>query len=782
MWRVFWKLKRRRSHAVAHVSVPVPMSESHAFLVEGLAFRRTMAGTADALLFFFPALALVRSIPPDLLPVTAGFVSATTRAGVNTWLNYVQFGLCAMLVWAAYALAYRRGAGAVEWSIEYCGRRWHRSALSRRVVWTLSLVVAAIYLFNVGRSAITGPLLDGFHEGEYLGFVPALASGAPVLASTFTVHGPGVDLLPGYVASKIGLDDHGIVLVRLIYSGLRFLAVAAALGVTLTLASLLQPVAARYQKFASGMLAFMLLVTILQVASWPDELALHKTLNARDLGIMVEVGVVLGFALMQRRREGSLAAFAYAAVAGALLPLAVFYSYDRGLYGAAFILVASAAFAMCGRKWAVTWLTGLCAGAFAGTLLVCVGAGMAGIEAVVGQLAFWVKYGRVLWAYPGIATTGDSWAGVVLVGCFVAVAWVAARVIESARTLGGWRAAVRAQIALILPCAAAISCLRMAVERGDAEHVVWGATTAWILLCVLAAKCILQPWEVLPVGVAGDPAAAAPRSRGLATLVISAIVGWNLIAFNPYTAFARLHEGIHSARRMTDGQILSQAQLDAVAFVHAEARSSPCFYTLTNEASWYYLLRMTSCSRFYQVTNARPAAAQREVIAALRATRPELILFSNGGWSNSIDGISLFNANPLVVGDVLEHYVPDRLVEDNWFWRRSDEPLQYSSRRIGNLSDAPAEGTRDSDLPLHGVYLAEASVPLPRGLIVTDGDANVPVWAGQISAGEFAASKWTAVLPTAALSSGAHRVRVWAIPESGRVMPMLGEIEDLRIR
>jgi hypothetical protein len=65
---------------------------------------------------------------------------------------------------------------------------------------------------------------------------------------------------------------------------------------------------------------------------------------------------------------------------------------------------------------------------------------------------------------------------------------------------------------------------------------------------------------------------------------------------------------------------------------------------------------------------------------------------------------------------------------------------------------------------------------------VTDGDDNVPIWAGQPDTDDLREGRWSADIPTAVLMPGIHRVRVWAFRAQGIPMPKLGDDVELQIR
>ncbi len=745
-----------------------------------LDWRRSLAGAADALLVFFPALALVRKLSLPQIASTADVVSATTRAGFETLTNYLQFALCVFAVWLAFFLGFRRGWPVLAWIARRAQSNLRLPRAMRAVLWVLATAVSVVYLVNVTGVTLDAPLTDLYHEGEHLGFIPALGAAGAVFPSTFMAHGPGVDLLPGFVAARFAAPAHGIVATRLAYAALRTVAVIAALLAVPAFARLLSPESGRARWLASSALALMIFVVVLQVGAWTDVPTFHKTLNPRDAGFLLQVLAVLAFALVERRRR-PMGALALAIAIGASLPLAVFYSYDRGLYGAVFLLLVSTAFAICGGRSARIWLIGLAAGAALGSAALLAAFGRQDIDAVQEQVAFWIRHGRAIWAYAGLAVLPDTWTGAVLVGSFIALALGALRVVRSVAAARSIREAVHGEIGVIILMAASISCLRMPIERGDAGHVAWGVTASWIMLSVFVARFALDALRSSPRFDSVSRAGGTENYAASVILVaVSAIAGCNLLFLDPYAAYDRLTNQYYGALQKSDAAILSPQQLRTLDAIRGDLGSSPCFYTLTNEGAWYYLLQSRSCSRFYQLTNARPSSAQREIVAALEATRPAIILFSSGGWSSTfVDGVSMFNASSEVMRYVLSHYVPWKFVAGNWFWRRSDEPQRFSDHPEGAISDAPSTWKRATDLRVSGTYGSDRTGPSPTALIVTDGDENAPIWAGQPDSDDLVAGRWSVEIPTAALAPGRHRVRVWAFREKEAPLVQLGTDVDV---
>ncbi len=136
-------------------------------------WTHSLAGVADALLVFFPALTLARKLSLPQITSSDGIVSATTRAGFETLTNYAQFALCALVVWVAFFFGYRRGRPLLAWISKLAENPRAMSRGARAFAWGFAGVALVVYLVNVTSFSLDEPLTNLFEEGEYLGFIPA---------------------------------------------------------------------------------------------------------------------------------------------------------------------------------------------------------------------------------------------------------------------------------------------------------------------------------------------------------------------------------------------------------------------------------------------------------------------------------------------------------------------------------------------------------------------------------------------------------------------------------
>lgn len=715
--------------------------------------ERLAAGIADVALLTVPALGAASWIVlPQLRAV--GVVSAITRSGVDSLTNYVQFALVAAILATAFFMGYRRGTSLVASLARALTGDATVSRPARLALSALAAAAAAAFVVNASISSVTHPFIDDFHEGEYLGFIPHLRAGG-TLAGAMTTHGPGVDFIPGMATIAFAGPDNGIAVARLAYALLRVVAAVAAFAAVALLCRLLAPAASRARWLETTMVAALVLHAVLRVGGWPDESPMHKPVNVRDSVYLVQVALALGFALaMSAKPAAARAGFAIALLLGVTLPWGPLYSYDRGLYGWAFVLLVT--LAALATPWRAMWSAGIALGAAAGAALVFATVPTTDLAAAVAQMRHWMRHGRDMWSYAGLASASDPWIPVLVGGAAAALGCAVLRIVKSIRESGF--GVLAREPAVVVMLAASLPPLRTAIERSDDSHIAWGVTAAWILGAALVANVVLP--RLLGNGRGDD--GGSSESTAVAGIVVSVLAALASPLMNPVAAARRIDVQYLKGHRTADASLLPADRLRARAALGDAIRASPCFVTLTNENTWYYVFDRPPCTPFLQITNARSDAAQRQAIEAIEAKRPEWILVANRSWSNAVDGVTFFNESPRIAEHVLANYEPGRLVDDNWFWRRAGSPRAWTDERVGAVERSPAIAKRVRDAEIIGTLAPAVAATRPDALLLTVGAPPRPLWTGLPDRDGWRAGRWSVTIPTAALAPGDHRLQAWA--------------------
>lgn len=639
---------------------------------------------------------------------------------------------------------------------------------------TAGLVAAfAVVAINLTAVPPAGLLVDTFHEGERLGFLPAVRGAPRPFERIFLVHGFGLNVLPALVADRVAQGSDRIALVRLGVVVLHLLGYLGALAtVVLAMrACATSPVWRRALVAALGALVLAALVFRIDV---------------RDTMFLLQLALSMGF-LAAVRRGSSRTAVVSAVAVGASLPLAFLYVYDRAIYMAAIAAVTTVALAAFGRRTVGWWLGGTIAGLVLGVTAVFTLVGGSGVRAIVEHVTYWARYGSYIWVKPWPPAPCCAIRDLVLlVGALLVQLITVAYLWRQAREVRNLRAALADNMPAVVLLVASLVFARVALERSDTPHFYFASMPSMLLAAVLTGAVVARRDHDVP----------APRTvsftKAQLALVIAVGLGLGFVVgrarvlspsslakpLNPVTAVSTLlRYGTDFAG--PDAQILTEGDRAAVQALRPEVTAGRCFFTLTSEGGWYQLFDRPACSRFHHLVYARTRASQAELIDALERERPPLILFANNRGSSAIDGATIFNSNAPVVQYVMTAYRPYKTVGGHWFWRRAEEGYGVLDVPAGRIDAVPTQASRSRDLTVTGTIDQGLATPEAGAILVTEASGDVPIWAGQAVSREGEALRFRAQIPTAALAPGRHRLRFWLMTEPG--LRPLGEAEvDVR--
>lgn len=94
-------------------------------------------------------------------------------------------------------------------------------------------------------------------------------------------------------------------------------------------------------------------------------------------------------------------------------------------------------------------------------------------------------------------------------------------------------------------------------------------------------------------------------------------------------------------------------------------QNEKCFFSMTSEPAWVYLLRKPSCSRFYAVWFATPRPLRDELLSDLKRTSPQYLLFDSPQSQGYVDGVTPEQRFPELIEYIHRHYLPFRDI-DGW--------------------------------------------------------------------------------------------------------------------
>jgi len=120
----------------------------------------------------------------------------------------------------------------------------------------------------------------------------------------------------------------------------------------------------------------------------------------------------------------------------------------------------------------------------------------------------------------------------------------------------------------------------------------------------------------------------------------------------------------------TDAEFIPPNYARTISFLKKNLGDDENFFTLTSEASWYYLVNKPCPARFNVVWFAMPAFFQKEIVEDLQQNNVKFIIYRNNCWSNKIDGFDNETRLPIVTDYVKHNYRRLGRIDDNEIWVR----------------------------------------------------------------------------------------------------------------
>ena len=481
----------------------------------------------------------------------------------------------------------------------------------RAVLW---LVVVAVSILACCHVFVGTPLIDAFHEGEYISARLLFAGGhkAPLL-----IHGY-MDYVPAMLAERLFGGDHVIAGTRLLSLALGAIAAIALFG------CLLQMARGRAERLGALLIGTALLwICNLRLAGMVA--LLQGSPAVRDMALLFELWCLLAASAAPRRRSDLLAAGA-----GLIAGLGFFWAYNRGVLGLAGLAGYGLATQWVERRW--RHVGAMAGGAIAGMLLAFA-AEPATWPQHIANIFYWQQHGSI-WH---LRLNKFEWAHYL--PFFAASALI---LLLGLHTI--WRGRASADRAVHLPRLAmllivAALAYQSAFNRPDEPHLYF--VVPWLALLGFAIWTARTP---------------APAERGWrevvrgerAMLVVAAAL--LLLDMSPgdrssWPALLGLYDNMGAlAHGLPGDRAIAAPRLQRVA---AELRrgGGRCTYAFDNSGMLYHLAALPPCTAIMiPVYAAGPKEAQ--LIAELTAARPPLVIGRSTEWNDHIDDQPLDRRTP----------------------------------------------------------------------------------------------------------------------------------------
>lgn len=502
-----------------------------------------------------------------------------------------------------------------------------RRPMSPRAAWklaTFAIIPALIYLFSYASTAQLSQWIDLFHRGESIGPASDYLRGKVPFRDVFALHGMLEDgQLDAWLMQLFGrsLD---VAVTRTVILG-SFLGVAIwFLGIVV---------------FRSMPLALLCVA----MGSW--------TTAENNRTLFQVAAVALFWNALQRRSRMS------AVLSGVFAGVALFFSYEIGLYTIAGAVAASLLLWIASRR--VTW-EGLAPAQAASFFLLGTALGAAPFAiflAVHGALDDFMVTSFVtipgiidaVWSlpFPDLVSTFRKDLNLHTLADFVL--WEKFHLIVSPLTIAlaaiysidRWlrRRTDMLDFALLVLTVFATVAQRTAFGRASFRHQYFAAFLIGpliVLLAVLAVRMLRGLWRD-----GGQGTRAFVVSLAVATVPVIAVLFWI-----PDLVNARLHEFIRYSGRVLRVDREPHAEevqwriTDVSSNIRELTRAGEPIFDFSNQPAFYFFADRPNPTRFYQVPILSPRDFQAETIRDLERARPKVVIRRSPELFDQFDGVT----------------------------------------------------------------------------------------------------------------------------------------------
>ncbi|WP_313707562.1 hypothetical protein [Planktothrix agardhii] len=651
--------------------------------------------------------------------------------------------------------------------------------INHRYIWIgISSILLLTWLINTpfNQFRINSTLIDSFHEGEFLGFLPNFLQLKQPFINTVLIHGYGVDVLPSWLAKNLATQNHGIALTRLFVNLENVITCVGYFWILWELINLAEINKNRLKIFLISCIIFCVFDGIF-----------YKFDGRRGTSFIIQLALTLRFFRIAKTQPKQ--AQWLSVLIGASIPSSFFYIYDRAIYFIAVYLCASILSLFLDKKTTIIWLRGTLIGIISVTIISIIFLGFEQINAIISQVLYWGKYGRYISFIPLPPLELSSTSQTFWLSMFFQSAVLVYLILDFKNQELKLRPFVQKNTLIILLLIPASVYMRITLDRSDIGHAYHGAlitTFLVIYLIYLVYKHEIEP-QLSQLNI-------TPIQQSLTVLLLIVIIlsepGFNLV--RGMEKITQLPDALSTPNQ----ELLKPDYLEAWNTLKPEIEQQSCFFTLTSEGLWYYLFDKPSCSKYSYVLYAKPTVAQQEVIQELNETKPDILLLTNEMWyQNPWDEILKSESASLIYQNVLTTYRPYKTVQSHWFWKRNNQPLKLTKTQSlnGNIESLPTQPIHQRDnLSIGGwSILPESSQPADavylslgkKNQLITVGQVNIPRpdVVQVLSNPKYEKSGWIIRVPTAILPQGNNQMKVWSYDSKKNQLTQIGKGFNLEI-
>ena len=499
-----------------------------------------------------------------------------------------------------------------------------RGSLTGKAIYLFLFILTPI-LFALS-ALIKAPLVDAFHEGEYL--IAALSMHdyySGVAAFPVLVHG-AMDFIPALIAGRVGGPDHMIAWTRL----LNFVAVGICWVVYMDLG---RTVLRNHPQRLAMLGAFVALFFLMTNAADIDPVHRQQSfLGTRDIFLMLSLWSAIRAAACDR----SVAIAGFHVLSGVFAAACLYWSYDRGLMAGIWLLMLSAGFIYQGKyKSAATLLL-----SYAAALFLVSGTGVAGsLGENLHNIGYWVKSSGDVW-YISFKNKLQALPGALCLAAFAVLVLIIA---------AQWLLKNRSQHNAPYVLGLAVMQLVFLTKLYSLPLFPTGHYFIWPSIILVIMILPEQPWvRTLSTQLADFWRPATGGNK----VLLAAFAALALSFFANPVVFSAMN--VRNAIKIpADAELIdaNRYSLDGLP-----TQDVSCILLWTNEGALSVLSKKRACTNYpYPVYISR--AQEAAVLEQLKKNPPGLIVYDSPFWSTKIYGRDMKERLPAIDQFINDNYV-----------------------------------------------------------------------------------------------------------------------------
>jgi len=437
--------------------------------------------------------------------------------------------------------------------------------INHRYIWIgISSILLLTWLINTpfNQFRINSTLIDSFHEGEFLGFLPNFLQLKQPFINTVLIHGYGVDVLPSWLAKNLATQNHGIALTRLFVNLENVITCVGYFWILWELINLAEINKNRLKIFLISCIIFCVFDGIF-----------YKFDGRRGTSFIIQLALTLRFFRIAKTQPKQ--AQWLSVLIGASIPSSFFYIYDRAIYFIAVYLCASILSLFFDKKTTIIWLRGTLIGIISVTIISIIFLGFEQINAIISQVLYWGKYGRYISFIP-LPPLELSWTSQTFwLSMFFQSGVLVYLILDFKNQELKLRPFVQKNTLIILLLIPASVYMRITLDRSDIGHAYHGAlitTFLVIYLIYLVYKHEIEP-QLSQLNI-------TPIQQSLTVLLLIVII-LSEPGFNLLKGFKNLTQ-LPDALSTPNQELLKPDYLEAWNTLKPEIEQQSCFFTLTS--------------------------------------------------------------------------------------------------------------------------------------------------------------------------------------------------------